>query len=386
MKQLSQEHVVDVLAFHQPALNQSLLAEMGLGVDDAIKKLNEFCRIKEVFPIPSDTHHFGRHLLGLKGLVGADGYTGGWLKSTPYKNAISRLLANSSYDLIHFDTISFFPYLRFARNTPTVLNHHNIESHMMVRRAGIEKNALKKWYFHNEGEKLLNIEKKFCGSVSHNIACSDIDAQRLRDMVPGASVSTIPNGVDTEYYCPDGSEKGQSLLFIGTMNWYPNIQAVEFLIREIWPALKDAYPSLRLDIIGASPPEKLTRLAAHESRIKFHGFVNDIRPHMNSALAFVCPIKDGGGTKLKVLDALAMALPLIADPVACEGIEVENDRSVLFAESPSDYVAAIGKVLAEQGLSARLGREGRMLIERLYSVSVVGKQLRDLYMEIAKRQ
>jgi len=384
IKQLSQEHTVDVLAFDQPELTQPLLTKMGLSNDDATRALNEFCSIKGVFPIPSNSHAFGRHLLGLKGLLGSEGYNINWLKSAEYAGAVSALIEQRPYDLIHFDTVSYYPYLKFAQKIPTVLNHHNIESHMMMRRASLEKNALKKWYFFDEAKKLATIEKKFCLAVKHNITCSDIDSERLIESIPNASASAIPNGVDTEYFCPDDSKKGNSLLFIGTMNWYPNIQAVEFLIQEIWPLIKEKYGDLKIDIIGANPPLKLTRLAENEPRIKFHGFVDDIRPHMNSALAILCPIKDGGGTKLKVLDALAMAAPLIADPVACEGIDVENGKSVLFAESPRDYVNALSKILADRDFAARLGQEGRDLIERSYSVKVVGKQIRSLYEKIAK--
>ncbi len=385
IKQLSAAHQVDVLAFNQPELINPLVANPSEAIADAYDHLGKFCAIRGVYSIWSDTIWGGRAALALKGLSSPLGYTMNWLQSVEYKKAMMELLQKERYDLLHMDTISFFPYYRATLEAPVVLDHHNIESHMMIRRAQQEKNILKRAYFQIEGQKLLDIERLFCAQVQHNITCSDLDTARLLEIAPKSLVSTIPNGVDTEYFKADRQgETDGNLVFIGSMSWYPNIQAVEFLIKNIWPAVKARFPNLRLNIVGANAPDYLTSLAGSNSGVSFLGFVDDIRPLMNRALAFVCPISDGGGTKLKVLDALSMSLPLIAHPVACEGIEVVNGESVLFAESPQDYVIAIETLTGSPHLANSIGAAGRALVETRYSVNVVGKQVRDLYATIAR--
>jgi polysaccharide biosynthesis protein PslH len=384
LRQLSMAHEVHLLAFHQPALMNPLVSDPRQGLDEAIAQLGLFCQVKGVFPIPSDRSRISKALLLARGAVGRAGYTMNWLRSGAYHRAVRQFATEHEYSLLHCDTISLAPYASDAPRVPTVLDHHNVESHMMARRAGNEAGKLKRIYFSFEAGKLRNAERTWCTAATHNITCSDTDGSRLLDVAPGASVSTIANGVDTDHFSPlPRSGDRHRLLFIGTMNWYPNVRAVEHLICEIWPLLRGSQPHLGIDIVGANPPSWLVDLAASEPRILFHGFVEDIRPIMSDALAFICPIEDGGGTKLKVLNALAMALPLIAHPIACEGIDVENGKSVLFAQSPAEFAEAVAQVGRDPDLRHRLGTAGRRLAEQQYSVDAVGVKLRELYAAIA---
>jgi glycosyltransferase involved in cell wall biosynthesis len=383
LRGLSKGNEVDVIAFNQPALMRSIVPDEQKGREDAVRKLSEFCAIRGVYSIPSDVSVWRRRWLVVKGFFGENGYTIDWLQSSEFAAAVRYAMQQTKYDVVHLDTISFLPFLPLVDRAPVALDHHNIESHMMFRRAGQEKGLVRRMYFSREAEKLEHWERYICTRVAHNITCSEVDTRRLREIAPGSSVSTVPNAVDCDYFSPGRVDVSRNdVIFIGTMSWYPNVQAVQFLICEIWPRLRERHPGLRLNIVGAGAPHWLIELGRNSQNVIFHGFVDDIRILMNRSAAFLCPISDGGGTKLKVLDALAMAIPLVAHPVACEGIDVTHGQSVLFAQSPEEYGQAMDRLLGDPAFAESLGRKGRDLVVKTYSAEGIGAQMRSLYADL----
>ncbi|MBK8187801.1 MAG: glycosyltransferase [Cellvibrio sp.] len=193
----------------------------------------------------------------------------------------------------------------------------------------------------------------------------------------------VPNGVDLNYFNKLSISRSQrTLIFVGGLNWYPNYDAMKYFLSDIWPLLLREIPDVNMKIVGASPPQWMLDYASQYKNLSILGFVDDVRPYLSEAHIYVCPIRDGGGTKLKVLDALAMEIPLVADPIACEGIDVVDGQSVLFASDPKDYVSAVKKLISDDKLSESLAREGRLLIERLYSFREIGKKLAIIYQDI----
>ena len=380
LHELSRHHEVDLIAFHQPNLMRPLVPSMEEGLEMAEKELASFCGRLSFVPIDSDRGFMGQHRLALKSLFTRDPYTINWLKSERYAAEIDRFLENGGYDLVHIDTLSLLPYYEQVKHLPLVLDHHNIESHMLLRRAENENHPLKAWYFRQEGERLQRYEEEYCPKMALNITCSELDCERLREIVPGCRAEEVPNGVDVDYFTPDWSvPQESSILFIGRLSWYPNIEAIRYIAFEIWPRLKKALPGVRADIIGASPPEDIVEFARDEPDFNVHGFVDDIRPYFNRAAVYVCPITDGGGTKLKVIDALSMGKALVAHEIACEGIRVVDGETVLFAESPDEYVESICRLIDDERLREKMGRRARELAVSTYAYRSIGKKLADLY-------
>jgi glycosyltransferase involved in cell wall biosynthesis len=163
------------------------------------------------------------------------------------------------------------------------------------------------------------------------------------------------------------------------MDWYPNREAVRFLAREVWPAVAGDDPAWRLDILGRHPPRALLALAKRDPRVEVPGFVPDVRPYLARAGIYVCPIRDGGGTRLKVLDALAAGKALVATGLAVEGIAVEPEVHFLRAETPAEFSAQVHRLAGDIALRAELGRQGRLLVERCYAWPVVGRSLLEAY-------
>ena len=384
VRELARHHEVSLLAFVQGEPLRASFGNLEDGLAAAKSALSEFCPHVTFVPIPCEQRVWGRHRLALRSLVSADPYTINWLKSEPYRQELARLLQDLQPDLVHFDTISLAPYRRQVASLPTILDHHNIESHMMLRRAEMETNPLAAAYFRQEGGRLARYEQAECPQFSLNITCSSLDSARLLELVPAAPVDDVPNGVDVGYFRAAGSaELADSIIFAGTLSWYPNRQAVDFIAREIWPRLKAAAPGSSVDIVGASPPAELLELSRRDPDFRVHGFVDDVRTYLDRAPVYVCPITDGGGTKLKILDALAMGKAIVADPIACEGIDVTDGVDVVFASQPEEYVSAIRRLFTDRDERARLGANARRLAEEKYAYSMIGDKLARLARQAA---
>ena len=380
VKQIAQRHEVHLLAFNQKDLLRPLFKSVEAGREEAVKHLSEYCKSIEIVDLPCDQSQWGKHWIAIKSLLTPEPYTMNWLKSEAYAERIKALLAEHQFDYVHFDTISLAVFKDICGDIPTSLDHHNIESHMLLRRAQKTNNLLKKIYFHQEGVRLEKYEKKHCPDFSFNFTCSEVDSERLRQISPQSKVFTIPNGVDVDFFKPnDEAQKERRLIFIGRLNWYPNTEAVRFIAKEIWPVVKKRHPDLTFDIIGANPPQDLVEIADKDDKLNVHGFVDDLSYYFDTAVCYVCPIKDGGGTKLKILDALACGKAIVADEIACEGIDVTNQKDVVFATTGEEYAEAIDKILNDEAHRTRLEKNARQLAMDKYAFDSIGQSLSDLY-------
>ena len=380
VRELARRNALDLVAFTQRNLLAPIYADVDLGLDEARAALSEYCRSVEFVPLPSDAHRRGRELMAARSLLSGRAYNELWATSRAYRSRVEEAIAARPYDVVHFDTISLMQYADLVpTGVATVLDHHNIESHMLERRAENESHPLKRRYFSLEARRVEALEKTWCPRVDLNIVCSDMDGERLAEIAPGATIATVPNGVDVGFFdAPAGGERAQRIVFVGTLDWYPNTAAVRYIAHEIWPLLRERLPDLECDIIGGGAPEDLVAFAQNDPRFHVHGFVDDIHPWLEQAVAYVCPIRDGGGTKLKILDALAMSKAIVAHPIACEGIEVTPGIDVLFAESPQDFVDAVVRLQADAELRGGIERNARRLAEERYAFSSIGDAFQSL--------
>jgi glycosyltransferase involved in cell wall biosynthesis len=380
LRETCRRHEVHLLSFHQPALIAPFFESPEQGLAEAGEVLSGCCASFEAFDIPSEQMPGGRQWLALRSLAGAP-YTIRWLFSDAFRRAVRAAMARIQPDLVHFDTISLVPYFDEIGSTPAVLDHHNVESHLLLRRASRSANPVRRAYFWQEGKRVESWEKRWCERFSRNITCSDLDARRLRELCPGADFAVVPNPTDVEFFRPDPArrEDPQRLVFVGTLSWDPNRDAVEFIVRELWPRLRALLPGIEMDVVGAHPPEAALALSRRDPAFRVHGFVGDFRPIVDAAAVYLCPIRDGGGTKLKILDAFAMQKAVVADAIACEGIAVTDGRDVALARTPDEYVAQIRQLLADPSRRAALGEAARALVEQRYSAASVGRQLSDLF-------
>lgn len=282
--------------------------------------------------------------------------------------------------LLHVDSPDLALFMAAAKSFRKVLNHHNCESAMADRRAQVERNLLKKSYLLNQARKLADLERQVCHHFDVNTVVSETDGQLLRARNPKAHIHIVENGTDPSYFEPSSvPEEPASLIFASSMDWYPNISAIRFFVHEIWPLVKQQRPDAVLYLAGQSPPAWLVRWVERDPHIVLVADPADVRPWVARAAVFICPIVDGGGTRLKILDALAMGKAVVSTSIGCEGLRVKHGENILVADAPRDLACQVLRVLEDHSLRHRLGVAGRTLVEKEYSWERIAGQLEQAY-------
>jgi glycosyltransferase involved in cell wall biosynthesis len=227
------------------------------------------------------------------------------------------------------------------------------------------------------------VEQELVGSLDINVMTSDTDARRLRALAPGSRTAVVPNGVDVDFFRPDEATRPVSgrLVFLGPTYMFPNRDAVEFFLAEIWPYVRQARPDVTLSIIGKNlPGDKV--LFENQPGVACHGYVSDVRPHFAEAECSVVPLRVGGGTRLKILDAWAMGKAIVSTSIGCEGLYAIDGENILIRDDPAGFAAAVSDVLNDADLRRRLGVNGRKTAEEIYSWRVVGRNLNAIYKDL----
>jgi glycosyltransferase involved in cell wall biosynthesis len=309
------------------------------------------------------------------GLLTATPLTVSLFRSAETRRRLAALRARVPFDVVHFDSISLAEYVDLVGDTPTAMTHHGAEAFMIRRRIRNEPSLGRKAFFGLEWLMLDRSERRTLPRVGINIVVSDLDRQLLAARVRGARYAVVENGVDVDYFQPQPPTESRTVIFAGRLDQYSNRDAILHFMAATWPLVQARYPDATIRIIGLNPPAHLRTLAAADPRIQVLGFVDDIRPHFAASAVAICPIRDGGGTRVKVLDALAQGRPLVATSIGCEGLDVEPDRHVLIGDTPELFAAQIGRLFDDPLLRERLARHGRQQIEARYTWSALGARL-----------
>lgn len=372
-------------SIHLLAVAQTRVLPIAYNMEEVRRELGRFCERIEIVELPIDRSAVVFWWTVLKSFLTRDPFSVNWVKFRGLQERLAKMITSTRFDVVHFDTISLDCLRPAVGDLPSVMNHHNIESELIIRRSRIERNPLKRLYYRLEGRKLRRYESERCGAYDVNFTVSDLDRSLLLERVPGCRVEVIPNGVDTDYFrMTEGGSGGCRLIFAAGMNWYPNRDAVLFLIREVWPLLSESLPDASLTIVGAHPPDELRELASRDRRVEVTGFVDDVRDYFARADICVCPMRDGGGTRLKILDALSQGTPLVSTTMGCEGIDVVPEQQVLLADTPAEFVRQIGRLCGDPELYRSVAANGRRFVEKHYSWKVIGERLRAAYGDILR--
>jgi glycosyltransferase involved in cell wall biosynthesis len=362
--------------------NQRPLLSGKENIAEAAEKMKEFCDEVQVVDIPTDFSRLKWYLLLFLNLFSFQPYSAWRFWSPEMKRAMKAAIAQHKFDLIHVDTIALAGYVKYADGIPSVLNHHNIESTLMLRRASNEKNPFVKLYLYLQGRKLRRQEKKWGARYSVNVTVSEIDGAELKAMCPGVKIEVIPNGTDTDYFKPYSESRGCGMIYTGGMTWYPNRDAMVYFCRDIFPLIKKQIPEARFDIIGRHPPREVVELARQDTDIITHGYIDDIRPYVAAASVYVVPIRVGGGTRLKILDAMACGKAIVSTSVGCEGIDVTPDENILIGDTPEAFSEQTIRLFKDAKLRQAIEVNARRLAQEKYSWVKIGQKQRELHMRL----
>lgn len=382
IRELGREVSIHLLAFVHPDVLPN-----DATVEDSRVELQKHCAAVEYFPLWPKTSPAHR-MVGLAAAAFSSmPFSVLAHRSLAFRRRVSELIATNDFDVIHVDTIALAQFLDRQWQIPTVLTHHNIESQLMERRAGAESGLLARLYLRREARKLLAFEAEMSRTFDVNVFVSKIDEQTLTRKIPGLQTAIVPNGVDVEYFTPSQGKDLPALIYTGGMNMFANRDAVMFFLSEIWPLIRKQVPEVRFFAVGQDPPKELLDLASRDSHVVVTGYVNDVRPLVRDASVYVVPLRVGGGTRLKVLDAMAMGKAMVSTSIGCEGLDVRSDQHLLVADSPDLFAEKTVRLLQDPSRRETLGRAARELVERRYSWRTIGEQLLDAYrIAIEKRR
>jgi glycosyltransferase involved in cell wall biosynthesis len=350
----------------------------------AIEAMKQICQTVHVLKIPTDDSRIKWHWLLFSNLFSIEPYSVWRFHSREMVNAIRDQIEKEEYDLIQIDTIALAAYAQAAPKLPSVLVHQNVESTLMLRRAKNESNVFSKVYLYLQGKKLRRYETKMMPKFDLNITVSELDKEELSTFGGRARIEVVPNGTDTDYFRPSKSAESHELVFTGGMTWYPNKDAMIFFCREVYSLIKERVPDVSFNLIGMAPPEEVLDVARKDTSIRTPGYVDDVRPHVARAAVYVVPIRVGGGTRLKILDAFAGGKAVVSTTVGCEGLAVTPDKDILIGDTPQEFADQVVRALTDSSLRGKLEQNARNLVEEKYSWTKIGQIQEKLYRSLKR--
>jgi len=295
-------------------------------------------------------------------------------RSPAVRTEVMRLLAAEPFDLCVADFLISTPNVPLDGPVSTVLFAHNVEHMIWKRLSQVESSPWRRALLELEWRKMRRYEARTCTQLPLTIAVSEPDRSLLATHAPGARVCAVPTGVDTAYYAPNGSkEQSGALVFTGAMDWFPNEDGIAHFVEAVFPSIRDAVPDATLTVVGRNPGPRVQRLAAVPG-VHITGTVNDVRPYVARGAVYVVPLRVGGGTRLKIFEALAMGKAVVSSTVGAEGLPLTPGTHFVQADDPARFANAVVALLRDPARRRALGSAGRSLVEQRYSWSHVARE------------
>jgi len=347
-------------------------------------ELQELLSGTEILTIPRDPSYRPANLI--RGLIGPTPLNVLNFTSTAVMAELERILHDRSFDAIQIESVHLIAYARRIRQlyprVRLICDWHNIESEILTRYAEQDSNPLRRFYARRTAALSRAMENQFLHLGDAHTVCSEREREILLQRVPQARIEVVGNGVDVEYFAasPTQNEVRRDLVFMGRMDYHANIDAAVFFAKKIWPLVRARRPELRFVVVGAQPTKEVLALRELAS-VTVTGTVDDVRPFYHSALAAVVPLRVGGGTRLKVLEAMAAGTPVISTTLGAEGLAVTAGKDILVADSPEAIADTVASLQAESPAWQSLVTNARTLVQTQYDWSVIGEVLLRLYAE-----
>ena len=292
-----------------------------------------------------------------------------------------------SVDLVVCDFLA--PAANVPRNLacPTVLFQHNVEAVIWKRHYEVQSNFLKKAYLFTQWLKMRGFERRMCRQFDAVVAVSKEDCEQMHNDYGIEAVFEVPTGVDTNFFRPGGKEKTaeHNIVFTGSMDWLPNEDAINYFTGEILPRIKQKIPDVTLTVVGRNPYPSLLELAKKDPAVVVTGRVDDVRPYMERAAAYVVPLRIGGGTRLKIYEAMAMEKAIVSTTIGAEGLPVENGTELVLADAAEDFATAVVKVLADQAFASELGAKAAATVRQNFGWQQVAERFAAICEQVAPK-
>jgi polysaccharide biosynthesis protein PslH len=369
-------------------LTAVMLVHDEFDAEECRRAMQAYCREVVLVPNPNVRQGLAKRLLQLQSLASTRSFERLEVTVPAMQRALNRVLRAKRFDVVNLESAFLGDSdLRQAppgeRPPVLVVDSHDIEYDLARQYARAGSSVCRRIYAGANWRKLRREELGTYRDADGVYLCSAADERRLLDQVPGARTAVIPNAADVEYYQPrptDPPPDGRTVVFFGLLSFFPNVDGVIHFVRDIWPRITKALPEARCKIIGSRPPPSLLALAG--PRVELTGFVSDLRPHLAAAAAVVVPLRLGGGTRLKIVESMAMGKAIVSTTLGAEGIEAVPGRDLLVEDEPGAFADAVNRLLAEPDLAARIGKSARQLAVERYAWSGAARALESFYRQI----
>ena len=345
------------------------------------EKLREICSRVETISLERSKWLDARFLL--ESLVAGDSFLMRRDDRAAMRTIVRQLLHEEHIDVLHIDQLNMMRFVPPDWARAVILDEHNAVWQVVERLRQGAKNPLARWFLGREVRVIRKLESRACQRAQCVLAVSEHDRQALRE-VAGDSVpiELVPITVDVESLEPVRvlrNPQPYHLFTVGTMFWPPNAEGVAWWLRGGYERLRSLCPEVTYDVVGARPPRELKALAEHFAGVHLHNYVADLRPFWEHAAALAVPLLSGGGVRVKILEAMALGVPVISTTIGAEGLEVGHGEHLLIADTPEEFARACQEVLQDEQLSQRLAHNGRQLILERYDARIALRSLDTVY-------
>lgn len=378
LKQLKREHHITYLTLDD-----------GTASPDAYKRAKEYCH--ELVCVPHRTKAKfspGFYLELLFNLFSPLPYAVKKYESSEMRRQIAEMVERDAPDVVICDFLTPSVNVPEQLSCTTILFQHNVEAMIWQRHFETQSNWLKRIYLYNQWRKMQLFEQAECRRYDKVIAVSREDKEIMERDYEIKSVADVPTGVDTEFFRPNPGaiKKPTRLVFTGSMDWIPNVDAIRYFYEQILPIIRAQIPNVTLTVVGRNPNRELIELSRKEPTITVTGRVEDVRPYMDSATAYIVPIRIGGGTRLKIYEAMAMEKPIVSTTVGAEGLPVKDGEDLLIADTPQSFADAVIRILTDDAFAGELGQCAAATVRARFGWDRVAARFTELCRQATKQR
>ena len=299
-------------------------------------------------------------------------------KSNAGLRTVAQAVTSSANDLVVFDFVHSAVLLPSALQCPSICFTHNVEAEIFARHAKQASSLLHRSIWKSQYKKMERFEASALQQFNGVIAVSERDAGQFRQLYKIKNIHPIPTGVDLSFFTwqqplTPNQDRLPTVVFTGSMDWAANIDGVRFFLENVWPNVVSSVPKAQFVVVGKAPPVHLVQSAAKFNNVRFTGFVDDVRPYVHAAHAFVIPLLVGGGTRIKAFEAMAMGCPIVSTSIGMEGLDAEEGVYYMKSDTATSMADAVIALLSDQVLRDRISIASRQMVESQFGHEVAGK-------------
>jgi polysaccharide biosynthesis protein PslH len=366
LKRLHQRNEIHYVALDLP--------EQRGGVERSSKYCTKAYPIPHSLPARNSTGYFMQAFGGLFSYVPVSVSR---YRSDGMRRQVETLRRSEKFDAIVCDFL--FPAVNMPDLSGCVLFQHNVEAMIWKRNADTQSNSMLRKYFGGQYERMLRFEGEVCRAVKSIIAVSEIDGATMREKYGVSRIAAVPTGVDVEYFAPENRPSpAADFVFVGSMDWMPNIDGVDWFVDEILPLIRKKRPECSLAVVGRTPDAGIQQLARNDNGIRVTGTVPDVRPYLWGSAVSIVPLRIGGGTRLKIYEAMAAKIPVVSTTIGAEGLDVRDGDNIYIADTPAEFADRCLTLLESEDARRRMADTAFDMVSSRYSWEVVSREFEKL--------